>query len=317
MDFFANHLTFEEKNKFYQDLFKFIPGVPEETMEYYFSCPGLAISTVLLENVGLYIENFSGIPYSDEENNTLMRFGKVFQQTYTRFNDLKQAEAQAREAQIEAALERVRSKTMAMHNSQDVGATVVTLFDEVLKLGLDKSIRVGIGILEGNEGMETWSATSTPDGEVDLKMGMLDMTIHPMLTGLKKAWESGKTCYSYDYIGDDVFRYYEALNNEPEYPFQADLDSLPENEYHKSFFYTEGILFSFAPNPISDEAAKVLDRFAGVFGQTYRRYLDLQKAEEQAREAQIEAALERVRSKAMAMHSSEDLALLSILSFQN
>jgi len=245
---------------------------------------------------------------AQEDIPTLERFAGVFEQTYTRFLDLKKAEAQAREAQIEAALERVRSKTMAMHNSQDVGDTVVTLFDEVLKLGLDKSIRCGIGILEGNEGMETWSATSTPDGEVDLKMGMLDMTIHPMLTGLKKSWESGKTFYSYDYIGDDVIRYYTALNNEPEYPFHIDLDTLPENEYHNSFFFTEGILFAFAPNPISDEAAKVLDRFARVFGQTYRRYRDLLKAEAQVREAQIEASLERVRSKAMAMHSSEDLS---------
>ncbi len=238
----------------------------------------------------------------------LKRFRNVFDLAYRRYVDITLAEAQARESQIEAALERVRSKTMAMHNSHDVGATVVTLFDEVLKLGLDKSIRVGIGILEGNEHMETWSATSSSKGKVDLKMGMLDMTIHPMLIGLKKAWESGETGYSYDYIGDDVFRYYEALNNEPDYPFQANLDSLPENEYHKSFFYKEGILFSFAPNPISDESAKVLNRFAGVFGQTYRRYLDLQKAEAQAREAQIEAALERVRTNAMAMQTSDDLA---------
>ncbi len=99
MDFFANKLSFEEKNKFYQDLFKLIPGLPEETLKYYFSCPGLAISTVLLDNVGLYIENFSGLPYSDEENATLMRFGKVFQQTYTRFNDLKLAEAHAVQAE--------------------------------------------------------------------------------------------------------------------------------------------------------------------------------------------------------------------------
>jgi signal transduction histidine kinase len=91
--FFSNHLDFEEKNKFYKDLFELIPGLPEETKEYYFSCAALAISTVLLENVGLYIENFSGTPYTDEENNTLMRFGRVFQQTYTRFNDLKIAEA--------------------------------------------------------------------------------------------------------------------------------------------------------------------------------------------------------------------------------
>ena len=84
-NFFTYHLTFEEKNKFYKKLFKFIPDVPEESLEYYFNCPGLAGSGVLLENVGLYIENFSGTPYTDEENNTLMRFGKVFQQTYTRF----------------------------------------------------------------------------------------------------------------------------------------------------------------------------------------------------------------------------------------
>ena len=213
-----------------------------------------------------------------------------------------------RELEIEAALERVRTKTMAMHNSDDVGATVVTLFDEVLKLGLDKSIRCGIGILDKEtDHMETWSATSSPDGEVDLKMGLLDMRIHPMLIGLKKAWDTSKSDYQYDYIGDDVLKYYEALNNEPEYPFQIDLNSLPENEYHRSFFYSEGILFAFAPNPISEEAASVLTRFAGVFGQTYRRYLDLKKAEAQAREAQIEVSLERVRAKAMAMQHSDEL----------
>ncbi len=245
---------------------------------------------------------------SEEQKQLLHRFTKVFSLTYKRYLDLKNAEAQVREAQIETALERVRSKTMAMHNSQDVGDTVATLFNEVLKLGLDKSIRCGIGILEGNEGMETWSATSSPDGLVDLKMGMLDMTIHPMLIGLKKAWKRGNADYRYDYIGVDVVRYYKALNNEPEYPFQIDLNTLPENEYHRSFFFSEGILFAFAPNPISEEAASVLNRFAGVFGQTYRRYLDLKNAEAQAREALIEVSLERVRVRAMAMHESSELS---------
>jgi len=245
---------------------------------------------------------------SEERVVILKRISEVFEQTYTRFLDLQKAEAQAREAQIEAALERVRSKTMAMHNSQDVGDTVIVLFDEVLKLGIDKSIRCGIGILEGTEKkIETWSATSYSNGEVDLKMGMLDMTIHPMLIRLKKAWKSGETGYSYQFTGNDVIRYYNALNNEPEYPFHVELDTLPEKEFHNSFFFSEGILFAFTSNPISEEAAKVLNKFASVFGQTYRRYLDLQKAEAQAREAQIETALERVRSKTMAMHKSDDL----------
>ncbi len=278
-----------------------------------------AFSTTLAtsKNSGMQILRYTEKPYTDSENAILLRFAKVFEQAYIRFMDLQKAEAQTREAQIEAALERVRSASMAMHNSIDVGDTVITLFDEVLKLGLDKSIRIGIGILEGHEGMETWSVTSTPNGKVELKMGMLDMTIHPMLTGLKKAWKRGKTSYSYDYVGGDVLRYYKALNNEPKYPFEADLDSLPEKEYHKSFFFNEGILFSFAPNSISEESAIVLNRFAGVFGQTYRRYLDLRKAEAQVREAQIEAALERVRSRSMAMHESKEmLEVIGVVSEQ-
>jgi len=504
LDFFVTHLTFEEKNKFYQDLFELISDVPEEAMESYLSYPGLAGSTVLLENVGLYIENFSAIPYSDEENAILMRFGKVFQQTYTRFLDLQRAEAQAkeaqietalervrsrsmamhkseelldvisvvseqlqqlnfqfihvsfanndisqdykfwtasrgmlkpmrfitpyldiamlnnlrdaqeksvsfytdiltkeehiqwhkhllnhggskvfskeenefimsrgmarsialnpnillilanytpiaysedenkiierfgqvfeqsytrfldlqkaegqaREAQIEAALERVRSRTMAMHSSNDVEDTVVTLFEEVLNLGLDPSIRCGIGILEGFEGMETRSTNRGPDGKVALRVGILDMSIHPMLVGLKKAWKSGKKGYSYEYSKEDVKIYYKALNEEPEYPFNADLKALPEREFHNSFFFSSGILFAFTENPLSEESFNILNRFAQVFDQTYRRFLDLQKAEAQAREAQIEAALERVRARTMAMQRSEELLEVATVLFK-
>lgn len=246
-------------------------------------------------------------PPSPETKEFFKRSAEVFDLAYRRYKDLKKAEAQARESQIELALERVRSKTMAMHNSQDVGDTVVTLFDEVMKLGLDKSIRCGLGILEGTEQMETWSANYSPSGKVNLRTGMLNMTIHPMLVRLKKAWKSKKPGYSYEFMGEDVTKYYNALNKEPQYPFNVDLKTLPEKVFHNSFFFSSGILFAFTENPISEEAAHVLNRFANVFGQTYRRYLDLQKAEAQGHEAQIEAALERVRAKSMAMHKSEDL----------
>jgi len=135
-NFFTNQLGFEEKNKFYKDLFEFIPDLPEETKTTYFKFDGLAISTVLLDNVGLYIENYSGTPFSDEENEILMRFGKVFQQTYTRFQDLQKAEAQTREAQIETALEKVRSRTMAMQHSNELPEAANNLFLQVQALGI-------------------------------------------------------------------------------------------------------------------------------------------------------------------------------------
>ena len=107
-DFFTTYLKFEDKNKFYQELLSLVPGVPEESKNFYLNCPGLAASTALSDSVSLYIENFSGIPYSDEENKILIRFAKVFQQTYTRFLDLLKSEASAKEAIKRASIDRLR-----------------------------------------------------------------------------------------------------------------------------------------------------------------------------------------------------------------
>gem|GEM_PF-5045602 len=45
---------------------------------------------------------------------------KTFEQTYTRFLDLQKAEAQAKESKIEVALEKVRSRSLAMHKSDEL-----------------------------------------------------------------------------------------------------------------------------------------------------------------------------------------------------
>ncbi|WP_221898819.1 sensor histidine kinase [Robiginitalea sp. SC105] len=259
-----------------------------------------------------YLFSITHSPLPEEIRSILERFASAFSQTFTRYLDLQKAEAQARESQIEAALERVRSKTMAMHNSQDVGETVTTLFDEVTRLGLDTSIRCGIGILEGYEDeeggmMETWSAASAEEGSVDLKTGMLTMSIHPLLRGVQKAWKNRDSTFSYELKGPDLTRYYDLLNKEERYPLYTDLDTLQPPHFHNSFYFREGILFSFTRNPLTAEATKILGRFASLFGQTYRRYLDLKNAEKLAREAQIETAMERIRSRALAMRTSDEI----------
>ena len=66
----------------------------------------------------------------------MLRFARVFGLLYRRFLDLQKAEAQAKEAQIEVALERVRSKAMAMHKSDDLHAAVAVVFEELDKLNL-------------------------------------------------------------------------------------------------------------------------------------------------------------------------------------
>ena len=89
--------------------------------------------------------------YQDMEEGILTlfkRFHQVFSLAYQRFRDIQKAEAQAREAKIEAALERVRSKALAMHDSHDISETSSAAFEELKKLGIH-SIRSGVGLLAG------------------------------------------------------------------------------------------------------------------------------------------------------------------------
>ncbi|HSN08615.1 MAG TPA: hypothetical protein VLS85_06240, partial [Hanamia sp.] len=251
---------------------------------------------------------------SDEQVSVMLRFANVFQQTYTRFLDLQKAESQAREATIEAALERVRSKTMAMHNSNDVGETVATMFTEFVYLGIHTN-RCGILIFYEDNVAEVWTAKSNPEGKANLIIGRLDLKTHQMLNSAYDAWKSKKSFFQYGLQGEDIVSYYETINRSQYYPVKFDTGNLPAKEFHTDFFFPEGAVFAFTNEPIEDEHSKIFKRFAGVFGQTYRRYLDLLKAEAQAKEALIEAGLERLRARTMAMHNSEDVSAATATMF--
>ena len=149
------------------------------------------------KNTGIHLTRYTDKTFSEGDKAILKRFGNVFEQTYTRFLDLQKAETQAREAQIEAALERVRSKTMAMHSSKDVGDTVATMFDEFVRLGIQTN-RCGIINFKRGPAAEVWTAKSNPDGKANLIIGKLDMTVHPLLYGIHKAWKKKETFYTYD-----------------------------------------------------------------------------------------------------------------------
>ena len=75
-------------------------------------------------------------PLAQELFTILQRFAGVFNLTYTRFLDLKKAEAQAREAQISTALERIRNRTLLMRDSAELSEVAVTLFEEFKGMGL-------------------------------------------------------------------------------------------------------------------------------------------------------------------------------------
>jgi signal transduction histidine kinase len=244
---------------------------------------------------------------SEAEKNILKRFSIEFERAYTRFLDLKKAELQAREAQIEAALERVRAQTMAMHSSEDVGKCVVKMFSELTALGVDEGTRFGIGILNHeNENNQLWTARK--DGEeVNMHIGNIDMSSHPLLKSARKAWKEQIPLHKYVLEGADLLNYYQMLNKAPDYKIQIPIEKLPKKEIQHCFIFEHGFFYAFSPREFQPDLILITKRFSSLFEQTYRRYLDLVRAEGQAREAEIELALERVRARTMAMHHTEEL----------
>ncbi|HTK81343.1 MAG TPA: ATP-binding protein [Bacteroidota bacterium] len=255
--------------------------------------------------------------YSDAEVNILQRFKAIIDLTFRRYLDLTKAEAQAREAQIETALERVRTKAMGMHRSEDLALAVGIVFEELDKLRLGM-LRCGIGVLNREKRTaDVWTTLKSDLGSIAQVSGDESMDIHPLLQGAFESWLTQRD-FSYVLEGDDLNNYYKSLMQGnfrlPESQSLTDEGGL--RQYYHCAVWQSGGLFAFRETPFPDEAKTVMKRFADVFTMTYTRFLDLQKAEAQTREAQIEAALERVRSRTMAMQHSDELKGAAALLFQ-
>ncbi|HUZ61775.1 MAG TPA: hypothetical protein VMU83_23555, partial [Hanamia sp.] len=308
-DFTAFVFTKEEKDGFRDHLYSttIAKNASEERKRFSYGAPGFAWSTVYLKNTALTIANYDAEPYTEEQNAILRKFGNVFEQSYTRFLDLQKAEAQARETQIELGLERVRAKAMAMQSSEDVGSATAIVFNEITLLRVE-TMRCGITIIHPDKTADVWAATTTNEGKEMKGVGSINFNEHPLWVGLFDAWQDKKENFSYHLKGDDLKTYYKALANSPNYSASyLKKDELPEHFFYASFF-EEGAVFTFSLQPHDEENQKILKKFTAVFSLTFRRYQDLKQAEAQTREAKIEASLERVRGKAMSMHSSRDLA---------
>jgi hypothetical protein len=133
-------------------------------------------------------------PLSEEKANILKRFAKVFEQTYTRFLDLQKAEAQVREAQIEAGLERVRAKTMAMHKSDEVTGIAVSLNEELLRLGFARGGSTIIIINRETGDTEQWTGFSE---DKTLRSCFVPYLKHPCHDGLLNSWKKGEKFFVY------------------------------------------------------------------------------------------------------------------------
>ncbi len=266
--------------------------------------------------------NFGGLqvdglqPLSEEKLEILSRFAKVFDQTYTRFYDLKNAEAQARESQVQLALERIRARTMAMQKSGELAETVSLLFKQLLGLGIKtEQIRTcGIVTFADNESMGEQWITET-NGEIIPQSFTVRYDEVPAYKAIYKGWKDGETFMITHLEGDALKEHLGYLAKVASVPVRdVVLPQQAKEIFNHVMFFSQGCLFIITKEALP-AYHDIFKRFGAVFQQSYTRFLDLQKAEEQARESQIQLALERVRARTMAMQHSEELPETSALLF--
>ncbi len=244
-----------------------------------------------------------------EAYDVFKRFAKAFEQTYTRFLDLQTVEAQSKESQIQLALERVRARTMAMQQSSELADAAAVLFQQVRNLGIE-TYTSGFNIWDETEDkLISWM--SNPSGVINPPF-IMPAGEYGQHKKFFEGWKNDLQFMEDDLTGEKTVAHYKYLRSFPllDQAFataeKAGIKT-PERQVHNVVFFSHGYLLfvSLEPQPESHELFK---RFGKVFQQTYTRFLDLKKAEEQAKEAQIEVALEKVRSRTLAMQKSSELS---------
>ena len=163
------------------------------------------------------------------------RFAKVFNQSYTRFLDLQKAEAQVREAQIEAALEKVRSRSLAMHKSDELQDVVNTVFERLKALEIDMNVASIFIFKEGSKDWEQWVATSTTSYSTHFHIPYNNLAV---FRDLEEARQAGKDFFSVRYS-------FEQKNEWFRYAFEhTDYRQIPE-ERKKYLLESEFFLVSY------------------------------------------------------------------------
>jgi signal transduction histidine kinase len=254
----------------------------------------------------LYI--WSDRHYTDAEIKILKRFAGIIDLTFRRYLDLQKAEIQAKEAQIQAALERIRGKAMAMHTTQDLSDTIGSFYHELQSFSLTP-IRCGVGLLEKEERLgELYTWYTTEKGQSLELVGRLKMEGHPVLNKIYEGWLS-QTEYHPVLRGNEIKEYYKILKPQMNFPdFGYD-----EVQFGYFFFFPEGGVYAWMEKEMQENELQIYRRFTSVLSLTYKRYRDLEKAEANAKEAVKQSALDRIRADIASMRTTQDLERITPL----
>jgi hypothetical protein len=220
----------------------------------------------------------------------------------------KELAAKNRELEIEASLERVREKAMAMHASAELKEVVQILFEELRHLDVNLQACLIATFDAVTSDQRSWIIHGKTNEPYSF---LIPYNEQPFYQEMLKAWKEKNVNWSYMLEGEAKTKWENFLFTDTEFkllPKEVKEEMLkPEKVFFAASYYQYSAIQASSPELLSKASINILRRFSKVFDSCYTRFLDLKKAEAQAREAQIEAALEKVRSSSLAMHHSDEL----------
>ncbi len=193
--------------------------------------------------------------------------------------------SQARELEIEAALERIRARAMAMHSSEELHDVLCVLFQQFDVLGI-KPISAFLSLFSSEERVLTYRATGTSGARTQ---GSQTVAIDS-LEVWKELYDKWKTDTS---EAVEVIFYPKEILPKLFELFEETFSSMPADERMSPEHFPEGgytmhghtrfgyIGYNHTRVP-TEEEKEILTKFATEFERVYQRFLDIEKAEAQA-----------------------------------
>ncbi|MDO8899192.1 MAG: histidine kinase dimerization/phospho-acceptor domain-containing protein, partial [Bacteroidales bacterium] len=269
---------------------------------------------------GLGLTTYRAI--NENELEIFKRFHLVFKLAYSRFMDIQKAEAQAREAQIEVAVERVRAQSMAMHHPDDLDKVNKEILTQLNSLQIQGLSGVTFYLVDQDGWVKAWDFSSPGNIRNQNSYTLqFDFKKHEMMGEPFKILQQTDLNYFVAYyplekLERAVFELEEINSAVADVFKEALAKGILTHQWTACARIADGLLGIDMVSPPSEDTKTIVLKIAGAFNQAYQRFLDLQKAEAQAHEAQIEVALEKVRSRTMGMQKSDELADVANVLFQ-
>ena len=239
----------------------------------------------------------------------MKRFATGFSLTFRRYQDLKQAEAQAREAIKQASVDRVRAEIASMRTTNDLERIQPLIWNELTTLGVPFT-RCGVFIMD-EEHEQVHTFLSTPEG---------------------KSIASFTSNYSNVAVISEALPYwrrkeiYKAHWDEATFLAQAQTlleqgnitstetyltENRPKDLYLHFLPFLQGMLYVGNETTLNDDELQLVQNLADAFSIAYARYEDFNKLE--LAKEQIENTLVDLKQTQAQLVQSEKMASLGEL----